>query len=128
MFKMSLHDIGYGQKKGWESNWQFDSRPLKVENRPDFLACMWLHTSSQSKVCTQSYGPPKSRKSQLWKFRDSHLGVSGQNNIWVLVPWPCTYYITRGKVVAFPKSRSWWVLWVRVTRGSFMHQSVLTTH
>jgi hypothetical protein len=25
----------YGQKKGRESNWQFDSRPLKVGNRPD---------------------------------------------------------------------------------------------
>jgi len=25
---------GYGQKKGRESNWQFDSRPLKVGNRP----------------------------------------------------------------------------------------------
>jgi hypothetical protein len=25
---------GYGQKKGRESNWQFDSRPLKVRNRP----------------------------------------------------------------------------------------------
>jgi hypothetical protein len=24
----------YGQKKGWESNWQFDSQPLKVGNRP----------------------------------------------------------------------------------------------
>jgi len=24
----------YGQKKGWESNCQFDSRPLKVANRP----------------------------------------------------------------------------------------------
>jgi hypothetical protein len=24
----------YGQKKGRESNWQFNSRPLKVENRP----------------------------------------------------------------------------------------------
>jgi hypothetical protein len=24
----------YGQKKGRESKWQFDSRPLKVENRP----------------------------------------------------------------------------------------------
>ncbi len=24
----------YGQKKGRESNWQFDSRPQKVENRP----------------------------------------------------------------------------------------------
>ncbi len=29
----------YGQKKGQESNWQFDSRPLKVGNRPNFLAC-----------------------------------------------------------------------------------------
>jgi len=29
----------YGQKKGRESNWQFDSRPLKVGNRylPDLL-------------------------------------------------------------------------------------------
>jgi len=26
----------YGQKKGRESNWQFDSRPLKVRNRPFF--------------------------------------------------------------------------------------------
>jgi hypothetical protein len=26
----------YGQKKGRESNWQFDSRPLKVKNRPLF--------------------------------------------------------------------------------------------
>ncbi len=25
----------YGQKKGQDSNWQFDSRPLKVRNRPD---------------------------------------------------------------------------------------------
>jgi hypothetical protein len=24
----------YGKKKGRESNWQFDSRPLKVGNRP----------------------------------------------------------------------------------------------
>jgi hypothetical protein len=24
----------YGQKKGRESNWQFDSRPQRVENRP----------------------------------------------------------------------------------------------
>ncbi len=34
---MSYLDIcspSYGQKKGQESNWQFDSRPLKVGNRP----------------------------------------------------------------------------------------------
>jgi hypothetical protein len=36
--RMSHLDIcssSYGQKKGWESNWQFDSRPQKVGNRPD---------------------------------------------------------------------------------------------
>ncbi len=35
--RMNLLDIcspSYGQKKGRESNWQFDSRPLKVGNRP----------------------------------------------------------------------------------------------
>jgi hypothetical protein len=25
--------------KGWESNWQFDSRPIKDKNRPNFLVC-----------------------------------------------------------------------------------------
>jgi hypothetical protein len=34
----------YGQKKGRESNWRFDSRPLKVGNRPNFLACRWRVT------------------------------------------------------------------------------------
>ncbi len=32
------------QKKGRESNWQFDSRPLKVGNRPNFLVCRWCAT------------------------------------------------------------------------------------
>jgi hypothetical protein len=36
---LDIWNTSYGQKKGWESNWQFDSRPLKVKNRPDFLAC-----------------------------------------------------------------------------------------
>jgi hypothetical protein len=30
--------------KGQESNWKFDSRPLKVGNRPDFLMCKWRAT------------------------------------------------------------------------------------
>ncbi len=28
-------------KEGQESNCQFDSQPLKVRNRPDWLACRW---------------------------------------------------------------------------------------
>jgi hypothetical protein len=31
---LNICSPSYGQKKGRESNWQFDSRPLKVENRP----------------------------------------------------------------------------------------------
>jgi hypothetical protein len=51
MFKMGSHDpfghlkhISYDQKKGWELNWQFDSRPLKVKNLSNFLACRWRAT------------------------------------------------------------------------------------
>jgi hypothetical protein len=36
---LDIRNTSYGQKKGWELNWQFDSRPIKVGNRPDFLAC-----------------------------------------------------------------------------------------
>jgi hypothetical protein len=35
---LDIWNTSYGQKKGRESNWQFDSRPLKVENRPDSIA------------------------------------------------------------------------------------------
>jgi hypothetical protein len=50
MFKMGLHDpFGHLKHKLWpkgglESNWQFDSRPLKVRNRPNFFTCRWRVT------------------------------------------------------------------------------------
>ncbi len=44
MTHLDTSNTSYGQKKGWESNWQFDSRPLKVRNRPDFLAFRWHAT------------------------------------------------------------------------------------
>ncbi len=93
---------------------------LRVGGMPHILgnilmmATIFLHISFQLEVCTQSYGPLKLWKSQLWEFRDSHLGVPGQNDIWVLVPWPSTKYTTRGKVVVSPKFGPWWVLWVYV--------------
>jgi hypothetical protein len=36
---LDIWNMSYDQKKGRESNWQFDSRPLKVGNRPDFVPC-----------------------------------------------------------------------------------------
>jgi hypothetical protein len=44
MTHLNIWNTSYGQKKGWESNWQFDSWPQKVENRPNFLACKWRAT------------------------------------------------------------------------------------
>jgi hypothetical protein len=36
---LNIWNTSYGQKKGRESNCQFDSRPLKVGNRPKILGC-----------------------------------------------------------------------------------------
>jgi len=44
MTHLGSWNISFGQKKGWESNCQFDSRPLKVGNRFNFLACRWRAT------------------------------------------------------------------------------------
>jgi hypothetical protein len=55
--RMSHLDIcspSYGQKKGRESNWQFDSRPLKVGNRPLLDACRWS-TIGRWKALEESY-------------------------------------------------------------------------
>jgi hypothetical protein len=42
MTHLDIWNTSYGQKKGWESNWQFDSRPLKVKNHS--LARKWHAT------------------------------------------------------------------------------------
>jgi len=86
------------------------------------MATTFLWTSPQSKVYTQSYGPPKLRESQFREFRDSNLGVLGQNDIWVLAPWLGTKNTIRGR---------WWLPLSLghdescdsvFARGSFMHQ------
>ncbi len=41
---LDIWNTSYGQKKGRESNWQFDSWPLKIGNWPDFLAWRWCVT------------------------------------------------------------------------------------
>jgi hypothetical protein len=41
---LDIWNTSYDQKKGRESNWQFESRPLKVRNLPNFLACKWRAT------------------------------------------------------------------------------------
>jgi hypothetical protein len=44
MSHLNICSTSYGQKKGRESNWQFDSRSQKVGNRPDPGVCKWSAT------------------------------------------------------------------------------------
>jgi len=103
MSHLDICSTSYGRKMGWESNWQFDSQPLKVGNWPDLGVCRWsathlgklsrrattlLQTSSQSEVRVRNYERSKSQESKLGQFRDSTLGVLGKSAIWMQVrPW-----------------------------------------
>ncbi len=85
---LNICSPSYGQKKGRESNWQFDSRLLKVGNRPlptselrvryvvgkiSSRATSLIQTSSRSDFSVESYELSKSRDST----RDSFGTVSG---------------------------------------------------
>ncbi len=74
--------------------------------------CFRFHLNRRS--TNKVMGPQSHGSLNFKEFGDSHLGVLGQNDIWVLVPWLDTKYTIRGKVVASPKSELWWVSWVRV--------------
>jgi hypothetical protein len=81
MCHLDICSTNYGRKKGRESNWQFDSRPLKVGNRPDRGACKrsathcLLQTSSRLEVWARSYECPKPQESKPGQFQDYHLRV-----------------------------------------------------
>jgi hypothetical protein len=132
MSHLDICSTSYGRKKGRKSNWQFDSQPLKVGNRPDPSA--WRQNATHHwKALKENYtffldliligGLSK----ELWvakvpgvhtnavsgQFRDSHLGVSGQKTIWMWPPWSGVEYIIWGKVVASLESGLWWVKWVQ---------------
>jgi hypothetical protein len=92
MSHLDICSPSYGQKKGRESNWYFDSRPLKVENRPESdvskrsangvrklskRATRLLQTSSnwrfeQEVMDAQSLGSTNwdNFKISLWEFRE----------------------------------------------------------
>jgi hypothetical protein len=88
----------YGQKKGRESNWQFDSRPLKVENRPlpdlrlESATWRWKDLDEDYNfgsglvtigLWSQELWAPKVSGVQSGQFRDSISGVPRICAIWM---------------------------------------------
>jgi hypothetical protein len=119
----------YGQKKGQESNWQFNPWPVKVKNRPNFLVCRWLVTYLW-KDLDEGYNFASDPISigglhaKLWAPKVAGvliMGISGlplgsletKCHLGVgLVARHIVYY--KGEGGGFPKSKPWWVLWVQI--------------
>jgi hypothetical protein len=85
MTHLGTKNTSNGQKKGWESIWQFDSRPLKVKNRPDSLVHRW-HVTYRWKVLEKGYNfsldliSIKGLHTKLWASKlvgDPIFGISG---------------------------------------------------
>jgi hypothetical protein len=131
---LDIWNTSYGQKNGRELNWQFDSRPLKVRNWPDFHVCRWRATY-RWKDLNKGYNfasdliSIRGLHAKLWRpqsCRSPNLGDFGTPTWesrdkkpfeWGAM-WRGAEYTIRGKVVASPKSKPWWVLCVRVARSS----------
>ncbi len=124
---LNTSNTSYGQKKGRESNWQFNSRPLKVKNCYDFLAFRW-HVTYCWKALNESYNfalnlisigglnrklwAPKITRVLTIEISGPPFGTPGTK--WHLGAGPVAmhkvYY--KAKAGGFPKSWPWWVLWV----------------
>jgi hypothetical protein len=74
MNHLDICSASYGRKKGRESNWQFDSRPRKVGNRPDPNVCRWS-AKHRWKALEESYNfaldlvPIGGLSWELWPFK-----------------------------------------------------------
>jgi hypothetical protein len=95
---LNICSPSYGQKKGQESNWQFDSRPLKVGNRPlpdiRFECATWRWKDLDEGynfgldlvaigLCSRELWPFKIPRVPPGQFRDSISGVPGICAIWM---------------------------------------------
>jgi len=71
MSHLDIYSPSYGQKKGRESNWQFDSRPLKVGNWPLLDVCR-RSAIGHWKALEESYNfgldliPIRGRNQEIW--------------------------------------------------------------
>jgi ribulose 1,5-bisphosphate carboxylase large subunit-like protein len=54
-------------------------------------------------VYKRNYEHPKLQEYYLKNFGTPNLGILGQNDIWVLAPWPKIENTIKGKVVISPK-------------------------
>jgi hypothetical protein len=129
----------YGQKKGWESNWQFDSRPVKVKNQP-FLDVWFESVTWHWKDLNEGYNFGLDLVAiqlcswELWwfkvpgvppgQFQDSISGVPGICAIWMPPAWRVAENTIGSKVVVYSRIRAVVSLVCPSARAKSQHQRV----
>jgi hypothetical protein len=124
---LNICSPSYGQKKGRESNWQFDSRPLKVGNRPfpdlriESAIRLWKDLDEGYKfgldlvairLCSRELWAPKVPR------------VPGKSDIRAWVLRSVTEYTIGNKVVAYSRVRAVVCLVVQSACGLSQHPRV----
>jgi hypothetical protein len=101
---LDICSASYGQKKGRESNWQFNSRPLKVRNRPA-PDVRWGSATRRWKDLDKGYNidsnlvPIRGWGEELWSFEvqgvqpGQHSGVPRKSDIRMPLPRSNAEYI-----------------------------------
>jgi hypothetical protein len=115
----------YGQKKGRESNWQFDSRPLKVRNQPfpevriESATWRWKDQTPQSEVMSS-----QSPRTLTRTISSLQLGSPGKMCHLDVVPveWHKEYYMGEGG--GFPRVRAVVSFMSQSARGLSQHPRV----
>jgi hypothetical protein len=122
---LNICSPSYGQKKGRESNWQFDSRPLKVGNRPlpdlriESTIRRWKELDEgynfgwnlvAIRLCSRELWGTKVPGLHPGQFsgqlRDSDPRVPGKSDIRAWVPRSVTEYTIGSMVVAYSRVRA----------------------
>jgi hypothetical protein len=130
---LDIWNTSYDQKKGQESNCQFDSRPQEVGNRPDLLSYRGRATYRWTAL-DESYNFALDRTSiegliaKLWGSKIAGIPAGGISGLPLESPGKKSHLDVasvenciicyKGEGDGFPKSGPWWVLCVRVARGS----------
>jgi hypothetical protein len=134
-----INSSSYGQKNGRESNWQFDSRPLKVQNRPfsdvRFGSATWRWKDLDKgynfgsdlvaiQLCSRELLRFKVPGVPPGQFRDSISGVPGICAIWMWSSRRAAENTIGSKVVAYSRVRAVVSLVCPSARGKSQHQRV----
>jgi len=102
-----IHNLTLDQKKsGIDPIYLSTDNMQHIVGKLSTRATTLLETAPRSEVCSQSYGVPNSRESQLAWFQDSHSGVPGEKNHLDVGPVERSRVYYKGEGGGFPQVRA----------------------